>query len=160
MTWDTCSHMFMCVFTADMSWQIPIIMTKKSVPLCHWHCLYCTKCFLPSCVCQVASSGKAVMGSTVGSVAIFVLHHRGCVCLTSLERCHQVPPPAAQHCSSFPPTQPCAGSLVVPPQVSHVIRRKKWNIGYKGEKFWKRFFGLSLKSFLGHQNYFNLLLEA
>lgn len=70
----------MCVFTADMSWQTPVIMTKKSMPLCHL-CLNWAKCFLHSyrCVYQVVSAGKAVMGSTVRSVAIFVLHHQGCV---------------------------------------------------------------------------------
>lgn len=158
--------MCMYVFTADMPWQIPIMMTKKSMPLSHWHSVFAGQnafSTLHRCVCQVGWAGKAVMGSTVRSVAIFGLHHQ---CLSDIAR---EMPPSASTCSLalFPPSHTalcwssgCTSPRAYPPQVSHLTGRKKWNIGYKGEKFWKIFFGFYLESSLGNQSYFSLLLEA
>lgn len=156
----------MYVFTADMSWQIPVIMTKKSMPLCHWPYVFIWQSAfytLHRCVFQVVSAGKAVMGSTVRSVAIFVLHHQGCVWHSW--RCHQVPPPAAQSCISSLPHSPLLvhwlyQSQVLPTSGFSPHWKKEMECWLQRGKFWKRFFGFYLESFLGNQNYFSLFLEA
>lgn len=131
----------MYVFTADMSWQIPVIMTKKSMPLCHWPYVFIWQSAfytLHRCVFQVVSAGKAVMGSTVRSVAIFcsIIRAVSDIAGDATKYLHLQPravflPSHTALCWSTG----CTSLRSYPPQVSHLIGRKKWNVGYKGGNF-------------------------
>lgn len=83
-------QIYIYVFTADVCWQIPGIMTKKPMPLTL--CLYLQSACstLYRCIFQDVLASKAVMGSTVRSVVFFLFHHQGCVCLAYLGRWPQV----------------------------------------------------------------------